>query len=343
MTIEDLNDEVSPTSEGDETAAAAPDADTGDEGSFFDAVSAAVKSDDEGSPASENDSEDTEAKQETAAPADAETEQGAATEGEQELGEVTDEELRGYHSKTRKRVKQLLDERNTAREEVDGLKDKAGRFDQVVETVTRHGLTSSEVDQGFEMMGLLVKARTDPGAAKQALEALGGYVQQLQHVTGDVLPADLAQEVQQGLISEQRAKELAASRQGQQMAQRRHEQDSEAQQQRDAAQRMNDVSTAVSKWESQWQASDPDHAVKLPLVQSAIEAAVSSALLRGDKITAQDALKIANDAKAKVDAQLATFRPKPKPVASAPNSGGMTAPTPEPASMFDVVRSAVGG
>lgn len=314
-------------------------------GSMVDAVSAALdrKTSEEESPTSQ------EAESGQGEGDEKGSDEKSEEDDEEELGDVTEEELARYHSKTRRRVKHLIEQRDTARSEAEGLKDKAGRFDGLMEYVNTSGLSPQEVNQGFTVMSTLVKARTDPAAAQQALEMLSPLVTELQQTLGTELPEDLANEVRQGYISQARARELSQLRSTSRMHQLGAQQsDERARQQQQAAEHQNVTrvtSEAVSEWERAWQASDPDYAAKQPLVAEAIELA----LRRRDNppSTAQEAVDLAKKARESVETRIRTFRPPQKKRLDDPlstdgaGSRGTTAA--EPKSMLEAIDRAIQG
>jgi hypothetical protein len=76
----------------------------------------------------------------------------------------------------------------------------------IVEYCQTNQITEEQFQQGMEMLKLV---NTDPIAARKALEPVWN---QLNGLTGETLPDDLAKEVEEGLISAKNAKELARLR-----------------------------------------------------------------------------------------------------------------------------------
>lgn len=313
------------------------------ERSMLDAVRDALEPADKGGESSAPDAE-----------GQGEAESGEGTEGEGEadaesddLGEVTDEELSRYHSKTRRRIKKLLDERNTARDQATELEPKAQRFDQMVQYVNNAGLTADEVNQGFGIMASLVKARTDPDAAQQALEALAPIVNHLQQATGQALPQDLQQAVQQGYISREHATEMARLRSSSEMARAAATQASENVQRSQAEhqqQTMQEVARSVSDWEQKWSESDPDYQAKQPRVMEKIKLALYEAQQSGQyPRTVKDALDLAEKAKREVEQEIGKFRQQRKEIKPVTSSGSAPTASPKPQTMLDVVKQAAAG
>src|SRR3546814_2585723 len=70
----------------------------------------------------------------------------------------------------------------------------------------KHGLSPAEAAEGFTVMAMI---KVDPAGALKALEAKADEIRQF---LGEKLPDDLQKEVEDGTISEGRAKELAQAR-----------------------------------------------------------------------------------------------------------------------------------
>lgn len=337
------DDEIVPGSDEESGAASdeteadsspAPEAEA-ESGSMLDAVTAALNAEKdegaEGSPPS--DGED--AKDPTADDGDGEEPEA------DDPGEVTDEELRGYHSKTRRRVRHLLSQRDEARAEIENLRPKAEKLDQVTQFIDQSGLSADEVDTGFQVMALLVRSRTDREAAKQARDLLRPYVESLDTATGAILPDDLRQAVEGGYITEDYARQLAGSR-ADVTAARNAVQEVEArstQAERAQAEQLRDrIAAAVSQWDQSWKASDPDYEHKQPLVLDRVRLRAMERPPRTEK----EAVELAEAVKAEIEALPAFRRTKTerKPVLS--GGAARPEPRPQPATMLDVVKSAVG-
>jgi hypothetical protein len=99
----------------------------------------------------------------------------------------------------------------------------------------------------------------------------------------------------------------------------------------------------VSEWENKWAASDPDYKAKQSLVQEKIELGLMRLRNSGQPITRQSVLKLANDSKTAVEAQLKSFTPRKQQVNPIPNGQGSAQATPQPKTMLEAVRMAARG
>lgn len=265
-----------------------------------------------------------------------------AEDGEEEaLPDPTEDELKRYKPATAKRMRQLLAERNEAREERDQVKEKAGTVERLQEYFGEAGLTPDDINNGFHLMKMV---KTDP---QKALEALDPIVRQLRQVTGDDLPDDLRRDVQLGNISEQRARELSRTRASHTLAETRNQEAQTREERRQAAERQqalaNDVGSAISQWERQWSSNDPDYKQKAPWVQKEIKAQFAD-MQRDGKMprNAEEALAVAKKAKETVDAEFRKLAPRRQPENPVTGEGTRPQTRRQPNSPMEVIDMALG-
>lgn len=263
--------------------------------------------------------------------------QTSSEDGEEDLGsEPTEEELQEYKPKTRKRIEGLLEERKNLSQQVEQYKQSDEQLQHLRSFVQEAGLSGAEVDQTFEIARLI---KQDP---TRALEQLRPIVDNLQAFAGERLPEDLQREVNSGTISEERAKELASTRNSQQFERQRaeererREQEQRQQQQRQA--RQEQVGNAVSQWETDWSNNDPDYSSKQPFVKDRIVAKMQGKPPRN----ADEAVKLAEDARKEIDKEFKRLSPRRSE--ERPPRGTTTQPAaaPEPQSSMEAMKRAVG-
>lgn len=315
-----------------ETPAVSPPAD-GQDGksptSTLDAVMAAIK------PKTEAGSSDAKVAGKETAQETSSTE--AKPEGEddgEELGEVTPDELNRYTSKTRRRVKQLIEQRDTYRGQVESLTPKADALDRVNDYITQAGLSRDDVNRGFEIMRLM---KQDPF---EALRHLAPYVAKLQEITGGVLPAELQEQVRGGYISEAAAQELATLRARNALAQASAERQTQATQASQRQAESSAVQAELNTWETSRAATDPDYqAKKAPLVQRFLKAKWADGEVPR---TAEAARKQADDVLKEVETHLRSIVPPKQEIR--PLQGVTSSPAARPAvtSTLEAIKRAVG-
>lgn len=330
-----IDDEEVVKSQDDQTPADPSAADQGEKttAQVLDEVLASTKGE-EAPPDSEANGQETE-KEGDSEPAEGDK----PKDGEDELSdEVTDEELNSYKPKTQRRMRQLLDQRDEARREIESLKPAAERMERITEYVANAGLDSQEVNTGFEIMRMM---KQDP---VKALETLTPYYQALQQAVGEVLPEDLNLEVQEGRISEERARELSRSRSREALARQASEQAAaraealQSQQQVETVARQ--AQAAVSAWEQKWSSSDPDYPAKSARVMEKIQLE----MLRREKAgmarpTPEEAVQISQKALDAVNAELKPLLSKRQAIEAPVTSGGAaTDARPVPQNTMDALE-----
>lgn len=310
-----------------------------------DAVRAALfKGEEQSSGSGEGEGED------TGEPDDATKEKSKEAE-EEDPGDLTDEELKSYKPKTRRRFEKLDRENKAYVAEIKQLKPQAEGFQAVQKYAKDANLSREDVNTGFEIMRLM---RNDPVKAWEALEPI---VQQLQAMVGNILPADLQSQVTAGKITPEHAKELSRLRAERGISSSVQRETAERTQKENAAQAaeqslalQNDVALGITKWENDWKASDPDYSLKQSRVNEAIELELNRAVLLAKEgkpnnlpRTVEQAVKLANDVKKRVEKEMRQFLPKRNnAITHVTGNGVNNGSKPLARNMNDVVRMAVG-
>ena len=326
-TTTDITAAVTAEPNSDGQAAASSTAETA--GSMLDAVKTALAPK-EASPASEEPGEAAEA-----------TSSAPKAEQTEDDGELSEEELKAVSQKTRNRFSRLKSKLDAKDTEIGDLKSKVGEFDKINKFVTDAGLNRQEFDYLLNL-GSLIKADK-----RQALEQLLPIIGALQRDVGEVLPADLREQVRLGYLTEQHARELNKARAGERMSREQAERVA-GNARRDAEQRqqqtlIDTALTAAAKWEAAKATSDPDWPLKRDEVAEKVKLAVyeESAKHGGQYFpTAEEVVKLSDEALKRVNARFKrASKPEIKPVI-----GGVSPRSaPAPKSMLDVVRNVVSG
>lgn len=256
--------------------------------------------------------------------------------GAEDEGEGLDPEQRVPYP----RFKSVIDARNELRGKVEQLEPRAKQYDQVEAFMQEHAIQAQEVAQALQIVALM---KHDPLRAR---DELSKTMQQLDQFAGKVLPEDLQTEVDEGTISEQRAQELAATRNQSRFQQERQRQTEQTRQQeedrRAQAQAVQANRDAVTRWERDIQASDPDYKRIQPLVIRELQVLVS----RHPPQTPEQAVELAKQAHQTVKdqvRQLVPARREQRPGPSSADTGATSGSRPEPQSFMDAVRQAANG
>lgn len=273
-------------------------------------------------------------------------------EGEEDdLGELTEEELKSYKPRTRRRFEKLDRENKTLSSKVTELEPQAQGFRAIQEFSRTANLNREDINTGFEVMRLM---RNDP---VRAYEVLTPIYQQLQALVGEVLPKDLHDQVVAGQITQAAAKELSrlrAERGVNTNVQREQQQREEQQRTEEGAQQVRQlqhgVAGAITKWEADWKASDPDYSLKQSRVNEAIELELTRNVIlanqgKPNKLprTVEEAVKLANDVKKRVEKEMRAFVPKKNTAITHVHGNGVTnGSTPAPRNLREAIGLAVG-
>ncbi len=201
------------------------------------------------------------------------------------------------------------------------LKEKAGHFDQFLGNVAQTGLNVGEFN---ELLGVGALIKHDPA---KALERIEQVADQLRGIVGDKLPADLRKRVDDGEISEADARELSRAKARSQFVEQRQQQSQEEQAQHAARLHLENCDRAAATWEQQQAASDPDWSKKIESVRREAKLIIVE---HGPPPTVQDALKVMNVAKRRVEDQARQWQPA-KPKVEPPVRAGVASTSTAPA------------
>lgn len=252
------------------------------------------------------------------------------------LEDPTEQELAQYKPKTRKRMEQLLHQRNEATRERDAFAGDAQAFRTLRDFMDDAGLDKDEVNAGFEIMRL---TKNDPA---RALELLMPVVNDLRRLTGHVLPPELQAKVEAGNLSEEDARALSVARSETALEKKRREdterKTAEKNEQTARETHVHAVASAVSDWERSWSGSDPDYKAKQPRVAELMKLEVYE---KGYPASPQDAVARMKAIRAKVDAEFAKFAPRKAPVNPPADGGASSLANRKPQSSLDAINLAL--
>lgn len=304
-------------------------------------------------PADESDSPSDEADQ--APEPGQDTEQSAESEPEAEqTDEFTDEELGltpepdasaaeeedleklpfGKHP----RFKELIQQRNEYRDKVQEFEADAGQHRQMREYLDKMELSEEEAANAIVLAAQLKHAKEGRFDADQVLQRLSQMQSEIATRAGKALPPDIQEKVDEGLIDDDAAKELAQARVVQEQAKRDSELRQQRQQQDEARQQIQKFTDTATRWEAAVKARDPDYEMKKEAIADYVKA---MRLERGNPSSAEDVLMLLRDAYRTVNARFGRLAPKPEPKApnlSSDRSHAPEAPRPQPKTLLDAAR-----
>jgi membrane-associated HD superfamily phosphohydrolase len=267
-----------------------------------------------------------------------------ATDGD----ELSEEEKRHYSERTQRRFHELVEarrsvegERDQIRTELDAIKPKAERMDHLLGYMQANSVTPEHLDNALGLTALINKGEYDK--AIPYLEALLG---QVRAAAGDVLPKDLADQVERGAITEANAKELQKARLALQRTSEREQQSQHEREQRDLQTTVNTAASTADAWHKEQAASDPDWNLKRDLITQRVENELGKRLREqgpaGYPRTTADVRAMLDRAKKDVEQTVSRFRPAPKAI-NPPVTGGSASPRSraKPGSLMDAVNAAL--
>ena len=161
-----------------------------------------------------------------------------------------------------------------------------------------------------------------------------------------MLPDDLREQVNAGYITEEHARELSQHRARtahQQVKAADQEQRSQRTQVETQKKTVQGIEQAITAWESKWASTDPDYQKKQRKVQEQIEISLSRAQ-RANKLpkTAEEAVKLADECRKRVEAEYAQFSPAKREVRHVTGGSAVSAASPPKTLQEAILRAANG-
>lgn len=230
--------------------------------------------------------------------------------------------------------KQVVNERTQARrklnlalKQVEAFKTDATRYQSLQTYLTQNEVPQEDAANAIKYAAMW---RSDP---KTLYAKLGEMRQELGTKLGLILPKELQDEVDQGLITEQRANELAQER-GRVAVQTEQLQRTQTQnQQRSQQEELNFRVDLYKNWATQISQTDADLTKKLPMITERLRFLLDQ---EGDPRDPQAAWDRLNRAYTEVNERLKTFTPPKQPTRPIPPSGGVVRqPATAPSSLED--------
>lgn len=254
---------------------------------------------------------------------------------------IPDDEWKRMPIKTRRRIESFREGIKERDKTIQTLEPRARATDQLGAYLQRNGMTPEHANSALSLYAAILH---DPAKAKQALAPLVEYVDRQ---IGEIMPDDIRARVEAGEISEAAGKELArtrmeAARSGARVQQRtEHDQRvaDEGKRREEFARQADEVTQEVSKWETAWKASDPDYSKKAPHVLKRLSRIVEARAKAGQFPSREDAVALAKEIRAEVEADMAELAPRPREQRVV-TGGTSTTAAPPPKSSFEAVQRA---
>ena len=285
---------------------------------------------------------DADSEQDQSKSEDSETDADSAASADSEETDENGNKLPPFHKHPR--WQEMVRERDTYRTKAEELEPRAQEFDKIDNFMKENELSAQEVADGLQVVAMM---KNDPARAR---DVLAERMESLDQYSGHKLPDDLAREVDEGYISEDRARELARLRNEKDFAEQRRErteqksreqlQQEQDQRQREQAQSLiQQQRTAVQDWESKLKAKDPDYG----RIQSFVAKELRLQVQQNPPRSVNEAIQLADKAYNSVKAEFKKAMPERPAVRRSPGSdqsGASSATDQQPGSFMDVVQQA---
>lgn len=269
-----------------------------------------------------------------------------------EEDDLSPEEVSKLSERTQRRFRELVEQRRNAegqavevQQELDALKPKAARMDELTGYMQTHAITSQHLNNALGLVATINRGDFDT-----ALPILENLVEQVRRQAGDVLPADLLQQVNTGYLTEAHAKELHKSRlreaRTRETAARDRERHDNERRQQETQTAVQHVVQTADTWSKEQATKDPDWNLKRDRVTEKVELAIGRQLREkgpeGFPRTGEAVRAMLDQIKKDVEAEFRKFRPSPTPIDPSP-TGGSASPRSKakPASLMDAVNGAL--
>lgn len=274
----------------------------------------------EGSPSEEQSDQDNEGDEESS-DTESKEQEGSEDEGTSDE-DVESEEEKSASDEWRNHpaTKKILSERKKARAERDelrtqiqGLEQEASQFRQIKDYLDEGGVSDQDAAMALQLVRLWYE---NPNAMFEQLERMRG---ELGSQLGLILPEDLQREVDQGLISPERASELAKARGSVQIANQQAERVTQQSQQQTQQAEVEYRTQLFQNWATQVSNTDPDLTKKLPLIVAKMSHYLAT---EGDPGSPQAAWDRLNKAHQEVTSEIKGFIPAKPATQKSPRSTG---------------------
>jgi hypothetical protein len=273
-------------------------------------------------------------------PAEAKTEPDQVKDkqaGEEDVQETDAEKSANDEWRNNPATKAILNERKQARakatmlqKELETIKPDADQYRKIQTFLDTNGVKPADAANALKLTAL---AYTNPKAFYEKLSAMA--TEWGQHL-GATLPADLQKDVDEGLITPERAKELAQARGQVRVAETQIQTVTERAQASDSVQEMAFRTRLFENWSDQVSKTDPDLEKKLPMITARLTQIRTA---EGDPGSPQAAWERLNRALKDVNDQIRAFQPRPAIQPSPQSTGTPRGPASAPKTFDEAFKA----
>jgi len=247
-----------------------------------------------------------------------------ADDGDSDEFRISDEEFKALPDGARKRIGHLNARAKKAERQLQEVQPHVEKMEVLENFIRDNNIQPDNVTRAFNLM-----ARLSHGDYEGFLQEVTPFVDMARQATGQTFAPDLQQQVDDGMMTEEAAKEITRQRIAQHRMQHENQQLKQAQEQQAQAQQrqqqVQGIQQAVAKREAELQQSDPDYAQ----LQEAVKRNVAYALQNGAvPQSVEQAVNMVNQAyeMAKASAPKPEARPTPRRPSASQTPRGRQAP-----------------
>ena len=185
-----------------------------------------------------------------------------------DLPEPTEAELAAAPKGLRRRFQQVRQQNARLKEQVASVQPDAQQYQKLQSFMASNELDARSAANALRIAALVqgaINGRVDPVSV---VGELTHWADQLKGLTGDSLPPDVQKRLDDGVIDDDTAKEIARLRARDLTTQRRAELDTQALTTRATSAQAEHIFSAIQAWERTVRARDPDYARKAKLVET---------------------------------------------------------------------------
>ena len=236
------------------------------------------------------------------------------------------------------RFKELIQERNTLRSEVESAEEIRGQIASIELAGRKLGLNEQEVGN---MFASLVVMQDDPEKGYQMLNEVQAS---LAAKLGHQLPPDLQEKVDEGYLDAETAARVAQAEAKAQLSDRAAKELEEQYRVQQAAETQNAITTAVNTYHQQIRESDPDYAN--PQIAEAKDEILRKELLslvqtQGQPTSVEAARQMAEQAYESTNKVIKALRPTPTPQRPISSRGNVATSAAQPKTMLEAIEAAL--
>ena len=229
-----------------------------------------------------------------------------------DLPDPTEGELRKLRVETRRRMEQFIRQRNEARQEVERLQPELTQHRELMGRIQQAQLAPEDFNQLLFIGSSLRQEKW-----QEFLDGVTPYVMAAQQALGLRIAPDLQNQVNEGTLSEEAAREFTRTRFRAAQAEARLKDTTVAHTTETQNNAINQIRAGVTAWEQNIRARDPDYAHKADTVRRFSQSLLTE---RGTPQNPQQAVALVQAAYEEANKVFAFARPRPQPTRPSPSS-----------------------